>query len=348
MSGSCSNSSYRLVNTNKDDTTYYTEKELKDEYNQNNECKIAVNGRVYNITEYKKGLRKYYNGINDDNDDIYLNIECGKNYYTFNESNIFKRKTYDKRNKETLYEKVKRKLKNSYISSSSNDNLTQSEKDEFLRDERSHLETLTLDELKKILSNRNIRYHNDEKQNYEILINRIIHDNEIKRKNYFYILLTKIIVILTLIIIYIITKNVYLLYLLTIYLAYRFYKDYKEIFFDNYNNECNNTEFNLKYHYTRFQVGKIKNYYMNNTLFYILVLIFSVFIIHFYIKTGNNYIILTIFLILLYNFIKYKEQYNIKSNISSDIQDEIDNIVIENEIVIEDNDVGSSGSSGSN
>ena len=347
MSGSCSNSSYRLVNTNIDNTTYYTEKELRDEYNQNDKCKIGVNGKVYDITEYKRGLRKYYNDINDDNDDIYLNIECGKNYYTFNESNIFKRKTYDKRNKETLYEKIKRKLKNSYISSSSNDNLTQSEKDEFLRDERSHLETLTLDELKKILSNRNIRYHNDEKSSKKILINRIIHDNEIKRKNYFYILLTKIILILTLIIIYIITKNVYLLYLLTFYLAYRFYKDFKEIFFDNYNNECNNTEFNLKYHYSRYQVGRIKNYYMNNTLFYLLFLIFTVFIIHFYIKTGNNYIILTIFLILLYNIIKYKEQYNIKSKISSNIQDEIDNIVIENEIVIEDNVVDSSGPSDS-
>jgi hypothetical protein len=346
MSGSCSNNSVKLVNTNIDNTTYYTEKELREEYNQNDKCKIGVNGKVYDITEYKEGLRKYYNDI-DDNDDIYLNIECGKNYYTFNESNIFKRKTYNKRNKETLYEKIKRKLKNSYIASSSNHNLRQSEKDEFLRDERGHLETLTLDELKKILNNRNIKYHNEEKENYEILINRIIHDNEIKRENYFYILLTKIIVILTLIIIYIITKNVYLLYLLTIYLAYRFYKDYKEIFFDNYNNECNNTEFNLKYHYSRFQVGKIKNYYMNNTLFYILVLIFSVFIIHFYIKTGNNYIILTIFLILLYNFIKYKEQYNIKSKISSDIEDTIDNIVIENEIVIKDNDVAS-GPSDSN
>ena len=74
MSGNCSNNSVKLVNTNIDNTTYYTEKELREEYNQNDKCKIGVNGKVYDITKYKEGLRKYYNDI-DDNDDIYLNIE---------------------------------------------------------------------------------------------------------------------------------------------------------------------------------------------------------------------------------------------------------------------------------
>lgn len=52
-------------------------------YNKSDTCLIGVNGKVYNITKYKKNL-------DNGNTNINLNLKCGKNYNNVNEANIFK------------------------------------------------------------------------------------------------------------------------------------------------------------------------------------------------------------------------------------------------------------------
>lgn len=52
-------------------------------YNKSDTCLIGVNGKVYNITKYKKSL-------DNGNTNINLNLKCGKNYNNVNEANIFK------------------------------------------------------------------------------------------------------------------------------------------------------------------------------------------------------------------------------------------------------------------
>ena len=53
-------------------------------YNKSDTCLIGVNGKVYNITKYKKDLQ------DDNNSRVNLNLKCGKNYNNVNEANIFK------------------------------------------------------------------------------------------------------------------------------------------------------------------------------------------------------------------------------------------------------------------
>lgn len=61
----------------------FTLKQLSS-YNKSDTCLIGVNGKVYNITKYKKDLQ------DDNNSRVNLNIKCGKNYNNVNEANIFK------------------------------------------------------------------------------------------------------------------------------------------------------------------------------------------------------------------------------------------------------------------
>ena len=61
---------------------YFTLKQLSG-YNKSDTCLIGVNGKVYNITKYKKSL-------DNGNTNINLNLKCGKNYNNVNEANIFK------------------------------------------------------------------------------------------------------------------------------------------------------------------------------------------------------------------------------------------------------------------
>ncbi len=65
-----------------DEMKDFTLKQLSG-YNKSDTCLIGVNGKVYNITKYKKNL-------DNGNTNINLNLKCGKNYNNVNEANIFK------------------------------------------------------------------------------------------------------------------------------------------------------------------------------------------------------------------------------------------------------------------
>lgn len=65
-----------------DEMKDFTLKQLSG-YNKSDTCLIGVNGKVYNITKYKKSL-------DNGNTNINLNLKCGKNYNNVNEANIFK------------------------------------------------------------------------------------------------------------------------------------------------------------------------------------------------------------------------------------------------------------------
>tara|TARA_Y100000593_G_C4114174_1_gene239427 strand:- start:4 stop:594 length:591 start_codon:yes stop_codon:yes gene_type:complete len=76
--------SNKHLNVDKDCTNNckkYTKKSIANN-NRKNNCLIAVNGKVYDITKYKKDL------------DVTFNIKCGHYYDNVNENNIFPNNDY--------------------------------------------------------------------------------------------------------------------------------------------------------------------------------------------------------------------------------------------------------------
>lgn len=293
------------------DKKYITKEDLKN-YNTSDNCYVSINDDIYDITEYKNKLvenGKY--GSNSDN--IILDLNCGQEYKSIKEKNLFIPK-----NNTSSYNY------NSYINK-----ILDRIKGRIYNDEKEYLNKLNISELENILKNRKIKYYdneinlkklteNEKKLYKHTLINRILKDKKIKENNRIYLLLVKLILIFTLLSIYYYTKSSIPLYILILYILYENYYLIKYILFSNINNNKCDKKHNINY--KEFKIGEIKKNYVNMILYYILLGILLVFIIRFYMDTGNYFIIVLFIIIILLNLIQFYKNYKIKNEVVNDIK----------------------------
>lgn len=273
-------------------------------HNKADNCLISVNGNVYDISKYKKNI--------DDNkplglNKVFLDLNCGYNYEVIKEKDIFqlkKMKTYkDYGFVNNLIEKIKSK---------------------YYYDDEERIKNLNLDELNKELEKRDIQFFDNNNKNEEILRKRILRDNEIRKKNRIYGLIAKFSIIILLVVLFFYTKNPYVLYILSALVIYQIYKNIYFLFFDKgFQKNCINlgSGFNLKY--SQYKIGSIKNYYLQSFVYYIILTFLIIFIILYYNKTRNHYVLLTIFFMFMYNIITMYKAYKIKNVVVNDIIDKI-------------------------
>ena len=288
-------------------------------HNKADNCLISVNGSVYDIDKYKSDIKEQNENadIPDDKklDRVFLDLKCGKNYQIIKEKNIFQLKSIKSSYNEnwSYLKNLFYKFKNRYILHS-----TQEEKD--------RLELLNLEELKKELNNKDIKYFDEETPNLEDLRNRLLKNYNIRKNNRIYVLASKLFIITTLLTIYFINKNPIVLYILISLIIYEIFINIKYLFFDiSYERDCVNLGSHINVDYSQYKVGTIVNYYMYKLAFYTILLVFILFLGVYYYKSKNHYVILTVFLIIMYNLITNYKQFKIKNRVVADIQDEINN-----------------------
>jgi len=293
------------------DKKFITKKDLKN-YNTSDNCYVSINDNIYDITEYKKKLvenGKY--GSNSDN--ILLDLNCGQEYKSIKEKNLF----------------IPKKNISSYNYNSYINKILDRIKGRIYNDEKEYLNKLNINELQNILRNRKIKYYeneinleksteNEKKLYKQTLINRILRDNEIHKNNRIYLLLAKLILIIILLSIYYYTKNSIPLYIVGLYILYENYYLIKYLLFSNINDNKCNKEHNINY--KEFKIGKIKKNYVNIILYYILLGILLVFIFKFYMDTGNSFVIIIFITIILLNLIQFYKNYKIKNEVVNDIK----------------------------
>jgi hypothetical protein len=293
------------------DKKYITKEDLKN-YSTYDNCYVSINDNIYDITEYKKKLvenGKY--GSNSDN--ILLDLNCGQEYKSIKEKNLFIPK-----NNTSSYNY------NSYINK-----ISDRIKGRIYNNEKEYLNKLNINELQNILRNRKIKYYdneinleksteNEKKLYKQTLINRILRDNKIKENTKIYLLIAKIFIFITLLSIYYYTKNSISLYILGLYILYENYYLIKYILFSNINDNKCDKEYNINY--KEFKIGEIKKNYVNMILYYILLGILLVFIFKFYMDTGNSFVIIIFIIIILLNLIQFYKNYKIKNEVVNDIK----------------------------
>ena len=299
----------------------FTYSQIK-EHKRADNCLISVNGAVYDIDDYKSDIKEQNENPDIPEEEklnkVFLDLKCGKNYQIIKEKDIFQLKTIKSSYNENwgYFKNLIHKFKERYILHN-----TQEEKD--------RLDLLNLEELQLELKNKDIKYFDEETPNIEDLRNRLLKDYEIRKKNKIYVLIAKLIIITIFLTIYNITKNSIVLYILFSLIIYEIYFNIKYLFFDiRYERNCVNLGSHINVDYSQYKIGEIANYNMYKFIFNSILVLFIIFLGIYYYKSRNHYVILTIVLIILYNFITNYKLYKIKNKVVNDIQDEINNTVV--------------------
>tara|TARA_B110000495_G_scaffold202923_1_gene224620 strand:+ start:822 stop:1709 length:888 start_codon:yes stop_codon:yes gene_type:complete len=278
----------------------YTYKEVST-HNKKYNCLISVNGSVYDIYKYKTQLIEQM----DNDDEIFLDIECGANYNVIKERDIFQLKKIKKSINKGIFLNLKNKIKSKYY-----------------YDDEERIKYLNINELNKELSKRGIPFHEKNNTDEKILRKRIIMDNEKKKKNRIYGLFAKFVILGIIIGIYLYTNNEYILYLLLSVLIYQIYVNIIFLFFD-FGFEQNCVGSGILKNYSNFKIGVIENYNTKMYLYYAIFVMFIIFILIYYYKTRNIYVLLTILLIFLFNSISMYKAYKLKNKIFNEILNNI-------------------------
>lgn len=282
----------------------FTHNDVKSRNREDN-CLVSVNGNVYDITKYKNNIKK---NKPDNIDKVFLDINCGNNYEVIKEQDIFqlkKLKTYD--DNKGFFENLRDKIKSKYY-----------------YDDNERIKNMNLDELNEELYRRNIKYFDDDNQNENILRNRLLKNNEIRKNNIIYGLIAKFIIITIFFSIYYLTQNQYVLYIFIAMLIYELYVNIRFLFFDEgFNKNCLDLGSGFRLQYSQYKIGTIKNYEVQKFTYYAIFTIFMIFILVYYKNSGNHYILLTFVFLLIYNAITMYKGYKIKNGIVDDIKDKI-------------------------
>ena len=289
------------------DKKYITKEDLKN-YNTADNCYVSINDDIYDITEYKKKLVK--NGqYGSNSDNILLDLNCGEEYKSIKEKNLF----------------IPKNNTSSYNYNSFINKILDRIKGRIYYDEKEYLNKLNINELQNILRNRKIKYYENEISENEknlykqTLINRILRDNKIKENTRIYLLIAKIFIFTTFLSIYYYTKNSIPLYIIGLYILYESYFLIKYLLFSNISDSKCDKEHNINY--KEFKIGEIKKNYLNMILYYILLGILIIFIIRFYMDTGNNFVIVVFVIVILFNLIQFYKNYKTKNKVVNDIKE---------------------------
>ena len=279
----------------------YTYKEVS-KHNKKKDCLISVNGSVYDIYKYKKQLIEQ---LKMKDDQIFLDIRCGANYNVIKERDIFQLKKIKKSSDESIFMNLKNKIKSKYY-----------------YDDEERIKNLNIEGLNNELSKRGIPFHNKDNTDEKILRNRIIKDNEIKKNRRIYGLLAQFVILGIIIGIYFYTTNIYILYLLLSVLIYKIYMNIIFLFFDiGFEKNCIGSS--IFKNYSIYKIGVIENYNTKMYLYYAIFVMFIIFILIYYYKTRNIYVLLTILLIFLFNSISMYKAYKLKNKLFNQILNNI-------------------------
>ena len=294
----------------------YTYDQIR-KHNKKDDCLVSVNGVVYDIDSYKESIKK------QNDDPIFLDLKCGKNYKIFKEKNFFKiKKQRFFINKWEHFKYLIDKLKRKYLF-----NKTREEEEEIIQEEKERLKVLNLEDLQEELHKKDIKYFDKENPNVDDLRDRLLHNYKIRKNNKIYVLVAKLIIVTGLLVIYFITKKSFVLYILISLIIYEFYINIKYLFIDiNYDRECVNVGSHINTNYSDHVVGTIANYNQYKFLFNAILLLCIIFLCYYYYRTRNHYIILTVFLIIIYNFISNYKLYEIKNDVVNDIKERIEDV----------------------
>tara|TARA_Y100001970_G_C14256331_1_gene875739 strand:+ start:3663 stop:4604 length:942 start_codon:yes stop_codon:yes gene_type:complete len=281
----------------------FTHKQVS-KHNRADDCLVSVNGNVYDIDKYKKNIE---NNKPPGLKKVFLDLDCGGNYEVIKEKDVFQLKKLKTYKDDGFFNNLKEKIKSKYY-----------------YDDEQRIKNLNLDELNHELAKRDIQFFNKDNKDEEVLRKRILKDNEIRKKNRIYGLLAKLFIILTLVGLFYYTKNPYVLYILVALVIYQIYTNIYFLFFDK-GFEKNCIDFGSGFHlkYSQFKIGKIKNYFLQSFVYYIILTILIIFIILYYKRSRNHYVLLTIVLIFIYNVITMYKAYKIKNEVVNDIKDKI-------------------------